>query len=138
MKEITSFVMAEDVSVLLSYATSAQKAEAEYKKYITLRDRQLYGFMDGGALAGCIGIGISGTGVMEIKHIAVAPEQRGSGLGRAMVQAVQEKMKPNVMVAETDREAVGFYRSLGFEIHSLGEKYPGVERFLCRLEKPGS
>lgn len=135
MKEITSLVMAEDVAVLLSYAASEEKAETEYKKYITLRDRQLYGFMDGEAMGGCIGIEIVDADVLEIKHIAVAPEQRGSGLGRAMIQAVQGKLKPNVMVAETDLEAVGFYRSLGFEIRSLGEKYPGVERFLCRLEK---
>jgi hypothetical protein len=31
--------------------------------------------------------------------------------------------------AETDREADGFYRACGFTVHSLGEKYPGVERF---------
>jgi hypothetical protein len=29
--------------------------------------------------------------------------------------------------------AVNFYRNIGFEITSLGEKYPGVERFQCIL-----
>lgn len=37
------------------------------------------------------------------------------------------------LIAETDRDAVEFYRKYGFEIHSLGEKYPGVDRFHCRL-----
>lgn len=36
--------------------------------------------------------------------------------------------------AETDQEAVGFYRKAGFVITSLGEKYPGVERFSCFFE----
>jgi hypothetical protein len=36
--------------------------------------------------------------------------------------------------AETDSDAVGFYRSCGFTVLSLGEVYPGVERFRCTLE----
>ena len=33
-------------------------------------------------------------------------------------------------------DAVEFYRKLGFSIESLGEKYPGVERFRCTLQRP--
>ncbi|MDP2859713.1 MAG: hypothetical protein Q8P50_17310 [Bacillota bacterium] len=40
------------------------------------------------------------------------------------------------LYAETDGEAVGLYVKCGFRIESLGEKYPGVERFLCTLEAP--
>ncbi len=36
--------------------------------------------------------------------------------------------------AETDCEAVEFYRKCGWIITSLGEKYPGVERFQCYWE----
>ena len=39
------------------------------------------------------------------------------------------------ITAETDRDAVEFYRRVGFEVESLGEQYPGTERFLCRLER---
>ena len=35
------------------------------------------------------------------------------------------------LIAETDQEAVGFYRKCGFKVESLGELYPGVERFRC-------
>jgi ribosomal protein S18 acetylase RimI-like enzyme len=35
--------------------------------------------------------------------------------------------------AETDSEALAFYRRIGFRVESLGEKYPGVERFRCVL-----
>jgi ribosomal protein S18 acetylase RimI-like enzyme len=38
------------------------------------------------------------------------------------------------MVAETDNEAVEFYRATGFRVTSLGEKYPGVERYRARLD----
>jgi hypothetical protein len=33
--------------------------------------------------------------------------------------------------AETDKDTVDFYRLCGFTITSLGEPYPGTERFLC-------
>lgn len=35
--------------------------------------------------------------------------------------------------AETDGDAVGFYRACGFSVVSLDEKYPGCVRYLCRL-----
>ncbi|MDN4071264.1 hypothetical protein NYE70_06050 [Paenibacillus sp. FSL R5-0407] len=37
--------------------------------------------------------------------------------------------------AETDMDAVDFYRKIGFQIIRLGEKYPGIERFKCILTK---
>lgn len=42
-----------------------------------------------------------------------------------------------VVSAETDADAVEFYRKYGFKIKSLGEKYPGVERFLCEYINVG-
>lgn len=39
--------------------------------------------------------------------------------------------------AETDLEAVDFYRKCGFTVATLGEKYPGVQRFSCRWSHTG-
>lgn len=49
------------------------------------------------------------------------------GLGSKLI----ESTKINKMIAETDKDAVNFYKKKGFKITSLGEKYPGVERFKC-------
>ena len=38
--------------------------------------------------------------------------------------------------AETHIDAVPFYRQCGFEVESLGELWPGVERFACRWRAP--
>lgn len=138
MAEITSSVMPSEIRDLLAYAASTERAADEYEKYVALSDRRLYGFTDGGVLVGCIGVEFISLEELEIKHIAVEPTARGKGFGHAMIKAVQKKLRPNVIVAETDSEAVDFYRSLGFEIMSLGEKYPGVERFWCRLKKPSN
>ncbi len=48
-----------------------------------------------------------------------------------MINYISDKYP--LIYAETDNDAVNFYWKYGFEITSLGEKYPGVERFLCEF-----
>ncbi|MNU09693.1 hypothetical protein D3C72_2564150 [compost metagenome] len=50
-----------------------------------------------------------------------------------MIAEVSRTAGIGTITAETDHEAAGFYRSAGFTVTSLGEKYPGVERFACVL-----
>lgn len=64
-----------------------------------------------------------------VKHIATEPHLRRTGIGSALLARLAARFPNDPVVAETDHESVGFYRSLGFCIRSLGEKYPGVERF---------
>ncbi|WP_409344431.1 GNAT family N-acetyltransferase [Paenibacillus sp. MBLB4367] len=105
-----------------------QKAVDTYKH----EDRaHLTGYENEGALVGLAGFRLDEAGVMEIKHIAVVPEERGKGYGRGIVLELLFQHNPAKIIAETDEEAVDFYRSIGFMIESLGEKYPGVERFAC-------
>ena len=92
---------------------------------------RLLGIEQDGILAGCIGVELSADGCAVIHNIAVAVEFRERGFGRAMIEAVAEQFQLRQLVAETDVDAVGFYRRCGFEITSLGERYPGVERFRC-------
>ena len=47
-----------------------------------------------------------------LEYIAVAPELRGDGIGRALVDALAGVS--GQVVAETDDDAVGFYRALDF------------------------
>ncbi|PSL40140.1 acetyltransferase (GNAT) family protein [Planomicrobium soli] len=121
---------------LLSYAAS--KAEEEYAKYKKAANKKLYVCRMDGAIAGCIGIEHSAGRICEIKHIAVSPENRGQQIGSQMIGFICRKYGFSSVFAETDRDAVGFYRKNAFEIMSLGEKYPGRERFLCRKESKES
>jgi N-acetylglutamate synthase-like GNAT family acetyltransferase len=117
---------------LLSYATTEDKVDREYEKYIQLENRKLYGYELEGKIVACIGIDFSSSlNECEIKHIAVSLDQRGKGIGSKMIKYICDKHSLNYISAETDKDAVDFYRIYGFEIRSLGEKYPDVERFLC-------
>ncbi|MFF0496011.1 GNAT family N-acetyltransferase [Nocardia aobensis] len=70
----------------------------------------------------------------RIVLLHIATSLRGRGVGRRLVARIRADDPAMPIVAETDRSALGFYVALGFGVRSLGEKYPGVERFLVCLE----
>ncbi|MGH0555722.1 GNAT family N-acetyltransferase [Bacillus pretiosus] len=77
----------------------------------------------------CIGIEIIGTNKARICHIAVVPQYRHKGIASQMIKEVVRIHQLTYLEAETDDEAVEFYKKIGFQVKSLGEKYPGIERF---------
>ncbi|MFD0870612.1 putative acetyltransferase [Chlamydia abortus] len=79
-----------------------------------------------------IGISVrSETQCAVILHIAVKKEHRGKGIGRQMIDKVIARHAVLSVQAQTDQDSVPFYKSCGFTVTSLGELYPGIERFLC-------
>jgi ribosomal protein S18 acetylase RimI-like enzyme len=136
MKKINTKTIHPSVRELLSFATSDFKVDQEYEKYLKSLNRELFGFELQGEFVGCIGIEVISLNECVIRHIAVSSEHRGKGIGSKMIKFLAELYK--FITAETDKDAVDFYRKYGFGITSLGEKYPGVERFLCqyRNERP--
>lgn len=129
MKIINSKTIHPSVRELLSFATLDFKVDLEYQMYLKSLNRKLYCFELQEEIVGCIGIEIISFNECVIKHIAVSSEHRGKGIGSRMIEFLSEEF--TLITAETDKDAVDFYRKYGFSITSLGEKYPGVERFLC-------
>ncbi len=111
----------------------AQHIEAIYTQYAAGNSRYLYGWLQKGDLAGILGIHICSADRHEIAHLAVDPAHQHAGIGSRLIQTYRGKYAHIQLFAETDHEAVGFYRKNGFVISSLGEKYAGVERFHCVL-----
>lgn len=134
MIEILSKSIHLSVRELLAFATSEERVEMDYRQYQQSANRKLYGYELEGQVIGCIGIKFSGSNECEIKHIAVSPHMREQQIGRKMIQFICGKYSLKFVSAETDKAAVEFYRRTGFHVTSLGEKYPGTERFLCKKE----
>jgi ribosomal protein S18 acetylase RimI-like enzyme len=87
-----------------------------------------------GTPVACIGLAPRGRDEAEITALAVLPAWRRQGLARSLVFGACVHLGLRVVEAETDADAVDAYRAIGFTVESLGERYPGVERFRCRLE----
>ncbi|WP_098747145.1 GNAT family N-acetyltransferase [Paenibacillus sp. EZ-K15] len=136
LKDITAQAIQPEVKELLSYSVfpDPEAVDQAAASYQTGRNR-LFGYEEDGLLLGVIGFDID-QDELTIRHLAVLPENRGKGYGRGLILELllEVQPKPARVIAETDEEAVNFYRSIGFEVYSLGEKYPGVERFRCIYE----
>jgi len=104
------------------------------EKYKASSKLQLYGIGLEGKTIGLIGYQYIDKKVIEITHISVKPEFRGKGFGRVLISELLNKENPKEVTVETDDDAVEFYRHIGFVINSLGEKYPGVERYSCSFK----
>ena len=104
---------------------------ADYQCDVSL---QLFGLMDSEALLGLIGLAPLDTQAASIRHIAVHRSRRKQGLGRAMIDLIFSTLNLVRLEAETDDDAIGFYRRCGFAIENLGEQYPGIIRYRCRKD----
>ena len=92
---------------------------------------KIMGYESDGRVIGCIGIEISEPTQGVVRCISVLPSERNKGIGRSMLNEIVELTGLTSLIAETDREAVDFYQKCGFQVESLGEIYPHVERFRC-------
>lgn len=72
-----------------------------------------------------------------IKGIAVNALYRQKGIGRQLVESVFQSFKVKSLFAETDDDAIVFYRHCGFEIEDIVKVYENKEyqRYKCTLEK---
>lgn len=72
---------------------------------------------------------------LEICHIAVSENAHGKGYGNAMIAALRDKYNMSIQ-AETDDDAVDFYRKCGFEATAINKQYGDntVRRWICVLE----
>lgn len=119
---------------LLTYAIgpSLEGLTKSLEEYQTRTRLFLFGFQIDQKIVGCIGIEMPSEDMAIIRHIAVFPDSRERGIGSQMIEEIIREFSLKGINAETDSDAVGFYRHCDFQISSLGEKYPGVERFLCK------
>lgn len=113
-----------------------ERVEEELQLYLQEDALKLYGSFVNGELAGLIGLCCLGEEIV-IRHFAVKTKWRHKRLGSGMIREIVRTSKVGMLKAETDHEAVGFYTNAGFTVTSLGEKYPGVERFQCVLSLSG-
>lgn len=77
---------------------------------------------------------VDGEGIL-LKYIGVRAATRHSGIGRALVQAIRELHPALPFRAQTDDDAVGFYRALGCDVQRAlaNPRWPRAVRYDCAL-----
>jgi len=70
-----------------------------------------------------------------IEYIAVDERAQGRGLGTALVEAIRDRAGGRAVYAQTDDDAVDFYRRIGFAINHRepDRRWPERQRYDCLL-----
>lgn len=123
---------------LCVYEPTSEKLTEVVARYDATQGWTLFGLHIDEAVVGVVGVRIITPGRAVIEHIAVAREAQRTGIGRQMIEYLVQAHQFEHLEAETDADAVEFYRRCGFAVQSLGEVHPGVERFRCVLESLAS
>ncbi len=124
----------ELLSYCIGYPTPS-KLGAICESYRSDPQQYLFGLEEDEQLLGCIGARIEASQQGVLQCVAVLPARRGQGIGKQLVNALCREFELRKLTAETDQDAVEFYRRCGFKVTSLGELYPNTERFLCLLQR---
>ncbi len=77
----------------------------------------------------------AGTDPMAIEYIAVDEREQGRGHGTALIDAVRSHANGRSVYAQTDDDAVEFYRRAGFAVEPAepDPRWPDRQRYDCLL-----
>jgi ribosomal protein S18 acetylase RimI-like enzyme len=124
----------ENVKELLTMAVgnpTPEKMKQLLDDYYASDDRAIFVATQSGKIIGVIGIDCTDKPHGFITHIAVSPDMRKQGVGRHLINHTTAVLELSDIRAETDQDAVVFYRACGFETEEIESQYSGVRRFRC-------
>ena len=118
------------------YRPTHEKYVGEMEGYLADKAVKVFECRRCGREAGILVLDLGGP-APEILGIAVAENCRKLGIGREMIAQVMRREKLDRIIAQTDDDAVGFYRSCGFNTVREVVRYPDGEavRYYCTLER---
>jgi len=111
-------------------AEGLDKVKSDYNRHYGWL---LYGWCENEKIIGICGFKTH-FDCVEIMHIAVCEENRGKNIDTLMISALKNRYNMNIE-AETDDDAVDFYRKCNFETFAI-QKY-NMRRWSCVLNKTG-
>ncbi|MCL2198350.1 MAG: GNAT family N-acetyltransferase [Defluviitaleaceae bacterium] len=123
-----------EIMALSEFENSIERAEKKAQEYSRDKKQQIFGWHENGEITGVCGFTIHKEKI-EITTIAVSENSRNRGIGSAMISALWTKYKL-VIEAETDDDAVGFYKKCGFKAVAT-KKRGGTSRYKCTLTNGG-
>ena len=117
------------------YMPTEEKFRSKLQNYLKNGNIKFFAAREKGILTGVLALSQSGK-TAEIIGIAVDPAHRGKGTGSFMINTAAKELGVSELYAETDSDAVGFYRKSGFETREFTKEYDGekITRFSCRIK----
>lgn len=114
------------------YMPTEDKINALVNKYLKNQDIIVYGYTVENQVQGIIVLEVTDINNIVILNIAVDRIMQFKGIGRNLIEYSIRTFKPETLIAETDDDAIDFYKKCGFEIMSIGKKYGNSNRYECK------
>ena len=135
VKDIKKSINAdESILEILKYShfnPTRKKLEGLLKKYHEDENIFLLASFDKGKASGVIVVQKIDNSFYEIIDISVAPEFRKQGMASKLIDYVIENLNIKTLFAETDDDAVEFYKKYGFKTEFIKDKE--YTRYKCVL-----
>ena len=117
------------------FLPTEEKFRQKADKFLQDGTVKIYACFHRDVMEGVIVVSFASSCEMEILGIATGLSCRGKGVGSYLIHQLVSDYSLHSVHAETDHEAVGFYRKNGFTTTAFPETYHGetVTRYQCKL-----
>ena len=119
-----------DILKYSHYKPTKEKLNKIAQKYNEDKNIYCFGSFNDNKMIGFIIIKYIDEFKYEIIDIALNPEYRKLGIGSKMIDYVIENFAIKTLYAETDNDAVNFYKKYGFAINPIN-KFEETDRYKC-------
>jgi ribosomal protein S18 acetylase RimI-like enzyme len=115
------------------YDPSPERLKCRTEKYSADKNTFVYACKIDGVYAGIVVLKTEND-TAEILDIALKPEYRKHGIGKSLIDFIFTQFPIDTITAETDDEAVEFYKRCGFNVIGFGMKCNN-KRYICNKLK---
>ena len=118
------------------FMPTEEKFNKKVEQFLNNNSVKIFACLDQGKIIGVMVVSFIEQKKIEIIGIAVDVSVRGKGVGSYMINQVLNGYDLISVYAETDNDAVGFYRNNGFRIVEFSKTYDEtVVRYKCELTR---
>ena len=119
------------------FMPTKEKFNIKVNQYLNDNSVKIFACFSHGKIVGVMAVSFTEQKKLEVLGIAVDLSVRGKGIGSYMITQVINNYGLLYVYAETDNDAVGFYRNNDFRIIEFFETYGNetVVRYKCELTK---
>ena len=134
--DVKEIITEPDILKLLApsvYNPTEERLLNRAKKYQEDENTNIYACKDNGEYKGIVVFGILNNSA-TILDIAVKPEYQGQGIGSKLIDFIFNSFNVDNVTAETDDDAIGFYKKYGFTVADTKVKFD-VKRYSIIKER---
>ena len=119
------------------FMPTEEKFDKKIDLFLNDNSVKIFACLNQGKIIGVMVVSFIEEKKIEFIGIAVEVSARGRGVGSYLINRVVNNYGLLSVCAETDNDAVGFYRNNGFSITEFSETYSAetVVRYKCELPK---